>query len=76
MTADGYYNGSYATEDTTIATASAVGTAAVDRTENEVTTIESGKQYLIVHKRSGLVLNDSTSGNGILLGEKANSSDQ
>lgn len=76
VTADGYYNGSYATEDTTIATASAVGTAAVDRTENEVTTIESGKQYLIVHKRSGLVLNDSTSGNGILLGEKANSSDQ
>lgn len=76
ITVDGYYNGSYATEDTTIATASAVGTAAVDRTENEVTTIESGKQYLIVHKRSGLVLNDSTSGNGILLGEKANSSDQ
>lgn len=76
VTADGYYNGSYETEDTTIATASAVGTAAVDRTENEVTTIESGKQYLIVHKRSGLVLNDSTSGNGILLGEKANSSDQ
>lgn len=76
VTADGYYNGSYVTEDTTIATASAVGTAAVDRTENEVTTIESGKQYLIVHKRSGLVLNDSTSGNGILLGEKANSSDQ
>ena len=76
VTADGYYNGSYATGDTTIATASAVGTAAVDRTENEVTTIESGKQYLIVHKRSGLVLNDSTSGNGILLGEKANSSDQ
>lgn len=76
ITADGYYNGSYATGDTTIATASAVGTAAVDRTENEVTTIESGKQYLIVHKRSGLVLNDSTSGNGILLGEKANSSDQ
>lgn len=76
ITVDGYYNGSYATEDTTIATASAVGTAAVDRTENEVTTIESGKQYLIVHKKSGLVLNDSTSGNGILLGEKANSSDQ
>lgn len=76
ITVDGYYNGSYATEDTTIATASAVGTAAVDRTENEVTTIESGKQYLIVHKNSGLVLNDSTSGNGILLGEKANSSDQ
>lgn len=76
ITVDGYYNGSYATGDATIATASAVGTAAVDRTENEVTTIESGKQYLIVHKRSGLVLNDSTSGNGILLGEKANSSDQ
>lgn len=76
ITVDGYYNGSYATEDTTIATASAVGTAAVDRTENEVTRIESGKQYLIVHKKSGLVLNDSTSGNGILLGEKANSSDQ
>lgn len=76
ITVDGYYNGSYATEDTTIATASAVGTAAVDRTENEVTTIESGKQYLIVHKNSGLVLNDRTSGNGILLGEKANSSDQ
>ena len=76
ITVDGYYNGSYATEDTTIATASAVGTAAADRTENEVTTIESGKQYLIVHKKSGLVLNDSTSGNGILLGEKANSSDQ
>ena len=76
ITVDGYYNGSYATEDTTIATASAVGTAAVDRTENEVTTIESGKQYLIVHKRSGLVLNDSRSGNGILLGEKDNSSDQ
>ena len=76
ITVDGYYNGSYATEDTTIATASAVGTAAVDRTENEVTTIESGKQYLIVHKNSGLVLNDRTSGYGILLGEKANSSDQ
>ena len=76
ITVDGYYNGSYATEDTTIATASAVGTAAVDRTENEVTTIESGKQYLIVHKKSGLVLNDSTSGNGILLGEKNSNTDQ
>lgn len=76
ITVDGYYNGSYATEDTTIATASAVGTAAVDRTENEVTTIESGKQYLIVHKKSGLVLNDSTSGNGILLGDKNSNTDQ
>ncbi len=76
ITVDGYYNGSYPTEDTTIATASAVGTAAVDRTENEVTTIESGKQYLIVHKKSGLVLNDSTSGNGILLGDKNSNTDQ
>lgn len=76
ITVDGYYNGSYATEDTTIATASAVGTAAVDRTENEVTTIESGKQYLIVHKKSGLVLNDSTNENGILLGDKNSNTDQ
>ena len=76
ITVDGYYNGSYATEDTTIATASAVGTAAVDRTENEVTTIESGKQYLIVHKKSGLVLNDSANENGILLGDKNSNTDQ
>lgn len=76
ITVDGYYNGSYATEDTTIATASAVGTAAVDRTENEVTTIESGKQYLIVHKKSELVLNDSANENGILLGDKNSNTDQ
>ena len=76
VTVDGDYRGSYTTENPATATVSVTGTDAVEGTEKEVTAIESEKQYLIVHKRSGLVLNDSANGNGILLGDKNSNIDQ
>ena len=76
VTVDGDYSGSYTTENPATATVSVTGTAAVDGTEKAVTTIESGKQYLIVHKRSDLALIDSANGNGILLGDKKSNTDQ
>ncbi len=76
VTVDGDYRGSYTTENPATATVSVTGTDAVEGTEKEVTAIESEKQYLIVHKRSGLVLNDSANGNGILLGDKNSNTDQ
>ena len=76
VTVDGDYRGSYTTEDPATATVSVTGTDAVEGTEKEVTAIESEKQYLIVHKRSGLMLNDSANENGILLSEKNSNTDQ
>ena len=76
VTVDGDYRGTYTTEDPATATVSVTGTDAVEGTEKEVTAIESEKQYLIVHKRSGLVLNDSENGSGILLGDKNGNTDQ
>lgn len=76
VTVDGDYRGTYTTEDPATATVSVTGTDAVEGTEKEVTAIESEKQYLIVHKRSGLVLNDSANENGILLGDKNSNTDQ
>lgn len=76
VTVDGDYRGSYTTENPATATVSVTGTAAVDGTEKAVTTIESGKQYLIVHKRSDSALIDSANGNGILLDDKKSNTDQ
>ena len=73
ITVDGNVSG---TLDNEIAKATTTPTTASEKKLELVTAIESGKQYLIVHKRSGLVLNDSTSGNGILLGDKDNSANQ
>ena len=73
ITVDGNVSG---TLDNEIAKATTAPTTASEKKLELVTAIESGKQYLIVHKRSGLVLNDSTSGNGILLGDKDNSANQ
>lgn len=73
ITVDGNVSG---TLDNEIAKATTTPTTASEKKLELVTAIESGEQYLIVHKRSGLVLNDSTSGNGILLGDKDNSANQ
>lgn len=62
--------------DDTIATATTKSTPAIEKKLELVTTIESGEQYLIVHKRSGLVLNDAKNSSGLLLNGDKDTSNQ
>ena len=73
ITVDGNVSG---TLDNEIAKATTAPTTASEKKLELVTAIESGEQYLIVHQRSGLVLNDAQSGSGLLLNGKKNTSDQ
>ena len=73
ITVDGNVSGTLNDE---IAKATTTPTTASEKKLELVTAIESGEQYLIVHKRSGLVLNDVKSGSGLLLNGKKNTSDQ
>ena len=73
ITVDGNVSG---TLDNEIAKATTAPTTASEKKLELVTAIESGKQYLIVHQKSGLVLNDAQSGSGLLLNGEKNTSDQ
>ena len=73
ITVDGNVSGTLNNE---IAKATTTPTTASEKKLELVTAIESGEQYLIVHKRSGLVLNDVQSGSGLLLNGEKNTSDQ
>lgn len=73
ITVDGNVSG---TLDNEIAKATTAPTTASEKKLELVTAIESGEQYLIVHQRSGLVLNDAQSDSGLLLNGKKDTSDQ
>lgn len=73
ITVDGNVSG---TLDNEIAKATTAPTTASEKKLELVTAIESGEQYLIVHQRSGLVLNDAKSDSGLLLNGKKDTSDQ
>ena len=73
ITVDGNVSGTLNNE---IAKATTTPTTASEKKLELVTAIESGEQYLIVHQRSGLVLNDVQSGSGLLLNGKKDTSDQ
>lgn len=73
ITVDGNVSG---TLDNEIAKATTAPTTASEKKLELVAAIESGKQYLIVHQRSGLVLNDAQSDSGLLLNGKKDTSDQ
>ena len=73
ITVDGNVSG---TLDNEIAKATTAPTTASEKKLEQVTAIESGEQYLIVHQRSGLVLNDAQSDSGLLLNGKKDTSDQ
>ena len=73
ITVDGNVSG---TLDNEIAKATTTPTTASEKKLELVTAIESGEQYLIVHQKSGLVLNDAQSGSGLLLNGKKDTSDQ
>lgn len=73
ITVDGNVSG---TLDNEIAKATTAPTTASEKKLELVTAIESGEQYLIVHQRSGLVLNDAQSDLGLLLNGEKDTSDQ
>lgn len=73
ITVDGNVSGTLNNE---IAKATTAPTTASEKKLELVTAIESGEQYLIVHQRSGLVLNDAQSDSGLLLNGKKDTSDQ
>lgn len=73
ITVDGNVSG---TLDNEIAKATTMPTTASEKKLELVTAIESGEQYLIVHQKSGLVLNDAQSGSRLLLNGEKNTSDQ
>ena len=73
ITVDGNVSG---TLDNEIAKVTTAPTTASEKKPELVTAIESGEQYLIVHQRSGLVLNDAQSDSGLLLNGEKNTSDQ
>lgn len=73
ITVDGNVSGTLNNE---IAKATTAPTTASEKKLELVTAIESGEQYLIVHQRSGLVLNDAQSDSGLLLNGEKNTSDQ
>lgn len=73
ITVDGNVSG---TLDNEIAKVTTTPTTASEKKLELVTAIESGEQYLIVHQRSGLVLNDAQSDSGLLLNGEKNTSDQ
>ena len=73
ITVDGNVSGTLNNE---IAKATTAPTTASEKKLELVTAIKSGEQYLIVHQRSGLVLNDAQSDSGLLLNGKKDTSDQ
>lgn len=73
ITVDGNVSG---TLDNEIAKVTTAPTTASEKKLELVTAIKSGEQYLIVHQRSGLVLNDAQSDSGLLLNGEKNTSDQ
>lgn len=75
ITVDGNVSG---TLDNEIAKATTAPTTASEKKLELVTAIESGEQYLIVHQKSGLVLNDADaqSDSGLLLNGEKDTSDQ
>lgn len=69
VTVSGNHEGIYNTENPSVATVATKYTASTEMTVSTVnaTEIESGSQYLIIHQRSGLALNDTTQAEGLLL---------
>lgn len=68
-TVSGTYNGPYTTGDTSIATVTTNATT-TEKELKAVTSIESGKQYLIVNNRAGLLLTDTAYNSGLKLNGK------
>lgn len=75
VTVSGNHEDEYTTENPNVATVTTKYSESTKQvvSETNATEIESGSQYLIIHQRSGLALNDTPSGDGLLLATNNNS---
>lgn len=69
VTVSGNHEDEYTTENPNVATVTTKYSESTKQvvSETNATEIESGSQYLIIHQRSGLALNDTTQAEGLLL---------
>ena len=74
VTVSGNHEDEYTTENPNVATVTTKYSESTKQvvSETNATEIESGSQYLIIHQRSGLALNDTKSDDGLLLAANDN----
>lgn len=75
VSVSGNHEDKYTTENPNVATVTTKYSESTKQvvSETNATEIESGSQYLIIHQRSGLALNDTKSDDGLLLAANDNS---